>query len=136
LEDSGKGPSFSIISHVLLRIVASLPSNAAIAADALRAVHIAMEHKRIDYVLEDVASNVTRTLVLLEAEREAREREEEEGETVVDKIGSVMDQLAIVAGELAADVGTVTTRLEDDLKRIAKNTHRDESDDGEMAAAP
>jgi hypothetical protein len=75
-------------------------------------------------------------LVLLEAEREAREREEEEGMTVVDKIGTATDQLAIVAGELAADVGTVMTWLEDDLKRIVKNTHRDESEDGEMAETP
>jgi hypothetical protein len=95
-----------------------------------------MENKRIDHVLEDVATELTRAVVLLEAAREAREREEEEGETVIDKIEAVTAQLTLTAGELATDVGTVTTRLEDDLKRIAKDAHLGPSENDENTEVP
>ncbi|KAJ7807967.1 hypothetical protein B0H14DRAFT_2609252 [Mycena olivaceomarginata] len=58
-EGAGTRPSFSLLAFVVLRVAASLPPNAAVAADALRAVAVCMESKRADLTLEGISTDLT-----------------------------------------------------------------------------
>ncbi|KAJ6592558.1 hypothetical protein B0H19DRAFT_1245419 [Mycena capillaripes] len=66
-------PALSVLAMVALRIAASLPDNAAVAADALRALAVGIELKKSELVLEGVAKDVRE---LLDLARDAKEKEE------------------------------------------------------------
>jgi hypothetical protein len=109
-------PQLSLLAMVALRIAATLPDNAAVAADALRALALGIEMKKSEHVLEDVASDVRELLSLA---RNTREKEETAGD-VAEEIRAAAVQLTCTVEEQAADIGTIATRLDDDLKRAAQ----------------
>ncbi|KAJ6575490.1 hypothetical protein B0H19DRAFT_1231016 [Mycena capillaripes] len=109
-------PALSILAMVALRIAASLPDNAAVAADALRALAVGIELKKSELILEGVARDVRELLSLA---RDAKEKEEV-AEGVAEDMRSAALQLTHMVEEQAVDIEVIATRLEDDLKRVAE----------------
>ncbi|KAJ6584684.1 hypothetical protein B0H19DRAFT_1059063 [Mycena capillaripes] len=109
-------PPLSLLAIVALRIAASLPDNAAVAADALRALALGIELKKSEHVLEGVASDVRELLTLV---RDTKEKKDTAGD-VAEEIRAAAVQLTRTVEEQAADIGIIATRLDDDLKRAAE----------------
>ncbi|KAJ7736428.1 hypothetical protein B0H16DRAFT_1730770 [Mycena metata] len=107
--------SFNLLGMVVLRIAASLPANNAVAADALRAVAVALELKRVESVVEEVAENV-KTLLGLAAKERATEGEEGE---LTDTLRAAAVHLTRTVEEQANDIASLTTRLDDELNGLS-----------------
>ncbi|KAJ6560365.1 hypothetical protein B0H19DRAFT_1070006 [Mycena capillaripes] len=118
-ENRGTGPviapQLSLLAIVALRIAATLPANAAVAADALRALAIGIELKKSEHALEAVAADVRELLSLA---KDTREKEDMAG-NVAEEIRAAAVQLTRTVEEQAVDIGIIATRLEEDLKRAA-----------------
>jgi hypothetical protein len=115
-EATGTGPTLPILSLVILRIAASLPTNAVVAADALRAVAIGMDIKRLDHTIEKMSEELGEVLELV---RELdHDRNEEEG-----RVLALQDAAALLTRtveEQAGDIAEITTRLDDEVKGITQ----------------
>jgi hypothetical protein len=115
-----------MLSHVVLRIAASLPPNAAVASDALRAVAVAMDMKRVDHTIESVVENivdilaVVRTLATLD----------ETPDALAGNMHAAAIRLTRTMDEQATALATSAERLEEELQGVVQRvqTHVDEED--------
>jgi hypothetical protein len=63
-ENTGMNPAISALSSAVLQITASLPVNAAVAADTLRAVTVGLDIRKAGHMLEAIGNNVKEILGL------------------------------------------------------------------------
>ncbi|KAJ7787492.1 hypothetical protein B0H14DRAFT_2629297 [Mycena olivaceomarginata] len=92
-----------------------MPSNAAVAADALRVVAVALGFKRVDSALEGIAADLGEVLGLTRASI-LSSGDHEQDECVATRALDAAEVLMRTVQEQAADIATLTTRLEDDLR--------------------
>jgi hypothetical protein len=112
-------PTNTLLVLVLLRVAASLPTNAAVAADVLRAVAICIGFKHADAMLDGIAADLGEVLGLARASTLAG-IDHTEGDRVASSALDAAEVLTRTAQEQAADIATITTWLEDDLRTAGR----------------
>ncbi|KAJ7818798.1 hypothetical protein B0H14DRAFT_3473579 [Mycena olivaceomarginata] len=108
-------PSASLLALAVLRVAAGLPPNAAVAADALRAVAVCLGFKRADTMLDGIAADLNEVLGLVRASASAT-HDQAASDRVASNALDAAEVLTRTVHEQAADIAVITTRLEDDLK--------------------
>jgi hypothetical protein len=108
-------PPASLFALAVLRVAAGLPANAAVAADALRAVAVCLGFKRADTMLDGIAADLNEVLGLVRASASAT-HDQAAGDRVGSNALDAAEVLTRTVHEPAADIAVITTRLEDDLK--------------------
>ncbi|KAJ7882967.1 hypothetical protein B0H14DRAFT_3751550 [Mycena olivaceomarginata] len=108
-------PPASLLALAVLRVAAGLPANAAVAADALRAVAVCLGFKRADTMLDGIAADLNEVLGLVRASASAT-HDQAAGDRVGSNALDAAEVLTRTVHEPAADIAVITTRLEDDLK--------------------
>ncbi|KAJ7353100.1 hypothetical protein DFH08DRAFT_956185 [Mycena albidolilacea] len=112
----GMSPSFSMLSHAVLRIAVARPPNAAIAADALRAVAVVMDMKRVDRAMEGMSEKVEEILTAVRALTAPDETSDE----LAGNMQAAAVHLTRTVDEQATALTTLAERLEEELQSVAQ----------------
>ncbi|KAF7335980.1 hypothetical protein MSAN_02311700 [Mycena sanguinolenta] len=108
--------NISLLAMAVLRVAMSLPTGTAVAADALRAIAVALRQRENDAILDEILQRVG---VIHQHTEELVERrpgnEAEEGEMAA----SVRDA-AVVLTRTVADIAETATRLEREMSDVAE----------------